>query len=235
MLTWWTSHESSELTSTSEDTRTLALHVLAYAGFQQSYPFKSTSKDTRLGQRLTYRDSISLILENIFAILVFPSRAFSLSFLPAKWKRIGQAITDFRAYMLDILAEEKRLLKEGRPGTGNLVSNLVRASENNPEAMKAGMKPLSIDEILGNIFVFNFAGHDTTAISLAFSMFLLVAHPKVQDWVAEELQHVLGDEHPTAWDYEAVFPRLKRSLAVLVSLHTWRCYPSATRRGNHRC
>ena len=63
------------------------------------------------------------------------------------------------------------------------MSNLVRASEAQHDVVGGGdnkrivtdarpheMKPLSVDEILGNICVFNFAGHDTTVISLAYSV-----------------------------------------------------------------
>jgi cytochrome P450 len=127
--------------------------------------------------------------------------------------------------MMNVIVDEKRLMAEGKPGSDNLVSNLVRASEGNADSADMSTssqsrlnKPLSIDEILGNIFVYNFAGHDTTAISLTYSMFLLVAHPEIQDWIAEELQYFLVDEQSEAWKYGDVFPKLKRSLAVLVRM-----------------
>lgn len=129
--------------------------------------------------------------------------------------------------MLDQIAHEKALIAEGKPGSGTLVSNLVRAGEEPPETAKASVntpsgeqhasRALSVDEILGNIFVINFAGHDTTAISMACAMFLLVAQPEVQDWVAEELNFYIPDEKCESWTYETYFPKLKRTLAVLVS------------------
>ncbi|KAL8792689.1 MAG: hypothetical protein Q9195_004749 [Heterodermia aff. obscurata] len=155
--------------------------------------------------------------------------------LPAKWRQIGLAVASFREYMLDQLADEKRLIAEGKPGSGTLMSNLVRASEarhgvagvNGDKKTVANdrpheMRPLSVDEILGDIFVFNFAGHDTTAISLAFSMLLLVAHPDIQDWLSEELSFYLETTEGGKWGYEASFPKLKRCRAVL--LETLRLY-----------
>lgn len=63
----------------------------------------------------------------------------------------------------------KQLISERKAGSGTLVSNLVRASEQpqdpSTSSVRQVQKPLSIDEIVGNIFVFNFAGHDTTSIS----------------------------------------------------------------------
>lgn len=214
------------MTETSEDVRTLALDVLAYAGFQKSYAFRSAGQESTINQPSTYRDSLSLILRNALVIMVIPEKIFSIPFLPTKFLQIGWAIREFKSHMLEMVADEKRLAAEGKPGLGHLVSNLVRASEttnstkvskDNKDQANGKMKPLSVDEILGNIFVFNFAGHDTTAISLAYSLLLLVAHPEVQDWISDELNAVLDSSNSDDWKYDENFPRLQRCLAVLVS------------------
>ncbi|KAI2465758.1 cytochrome P450 [Annulohypoxylon bovei var. microspora] len=84
-------------------------------------------------------------------------------------------------------------------------------------------KGLSVDEIFGNLFVINFAGHDTTANTLAFSMLLLAAHPKVQAWISEEIMVVTNNRPVEEWDYKEFFPQLKRCHAVL--LETLRIFP----------
>ncbi|KAL8755095.1 MAG: hypothetical protein Q9199_003884 [Rusavskia elegans] len=223
MLHFWTLYGSDGTKYCAEDVRTLAINVLAFAGFQKSYPFKGSQQaDTTERTPSTYRDALAIILQNVLILLVVPSQVFSLPFLPTRWTQVGWAKTAFRRYMLDQIADEKQLMSEGKAGSGTLVSNLVRASEQpqNPGSSNVGkvQKPLSIDEILGNIFVFNFAGHDTTSISLAYALFLLVAHPEVQDWISEEINFYLGSEpDPTTWQYENTFPKLQRCLAVLVS------------------
>ena len=227
MLYSWLPHNDHGLESTSEDARTLALHVLAYAAFQKSYPFQSVARGNEAQRPSTYRDSLAIILRNVLVIIVLPPVLFRIPFLPFKWQQIGWAVSEFRQYMLDQLAEEKRLLLAGKPGSGTLISNLVRASEAQPEILDArgraepngktrDLKALSVDEILGNIFVFNFAGHDTTAISLAYSLLLLVAHSEAQDWIAEELNFYLRDGDSESWKYEEVFPKLKRCFFILV-------------------
>ena len=97
------------------------------------------------------------------------------------------------------------------------MTSFVKALNNNESKSQGSQQRwgLSVDEIFGNIFVINFAGHDTTANTLAFSMFLLAADPKVQEWVAEEVRDVLSDEDD--WEYGSMFPRLIRCRAVLVS------------------
>ena len=107
------------------------------------------------------------------------------------------------------------------------MSNLVRASDEESQAQTATqkregpeeasmLKPLTTDEIVGKIFVYDFAGHDTTAVSPTYSMLLLVAHPEAQEWMAEQLEFFLETEGCEPWTSEEVSPRLQRRLAVLV-------------------
>ena len=76
MMELWLVHEEEGLNSTSEDTRTLALYVLAYVSFQNSYPFKSAIKKGETQEPATYRDSLSVVLRNILVIIVLPSFLF---------------------------------------------------------------------------------------------------------------------------------------------------------------
>ena len=217
----WRSTEANGKT-TARDTRTLALDVLAYVAFQKSYPFKIASHSTleTSDESLSYRDSLAVILENALITMVLPESALSSRISPRKWKRIGSAIRSFRRYMLKQVEEERQLMDSGSPGTGTLVSNLVHAGHHNEEK---NIKPLTDAEIFGNIFVFNFAGHDTTAISLAYGVLLLAANPHIQDWIHEEIQYYLKGEDSDTVPYSDIFPKLKRCLAVFVRLHYQTC------------
>ncbi|KAJ8071712.1 hypothetical protein OCU04_002028 [Sclerotinia nivalis] len=133
--------------------------------------------------------------------------------------------------MENMLDEETSSLKEGKVGNGTLMTSFVRALGVNQKGQvnssrqttQSPPKGLTIDEIFGNIFVINFAGHDTTANTLAFSMILLAAYPEVQDWVAEELKEVIKDPKDDILEYEKVFEKLNRCRAVL--LETLRQFP----------
>ena len=46
---------------------------------------------------------------------------------------------------------------------------------------------LTEEKIYGNMFVFNFVGHDATANSLALGIFLLATRPDIQDWITHEI------------------------------------------------
>lgn len=75
------------------------------------------------------------------------------------------------------------------------------------------LKGLTDTEIYGNLFLYNFAGHEWRTAA-----YFLRPTQKWQDWLAEEIEFVFGDQtHDQVWAYNQ-FPRLKRYLAIMVKL-----------------
>ena len=220
MAQFWAEQGAEGTRETVADTATLALHVLTCVGFGLSYSFHHGVRDLPDGHSMTYRDALSLCLRNIITFAIIPKKLLSLSFLPKKLRRLGVATQEFQRYMGEMLTYERNMAAKREHGTGNLMGSLVRASE---EAQKSSdtndstRLGLTDEEIFGNIFAFNLAGHETTANTIATSLVLLAANPECQDWLIEEIHLVLensGDsEH---WNYEESFPKLKRCLAVMV-------------------
>lgn len=140
------------------------------------------------------------------------------SFLaPSNVNEIQVALVEFKKYMFEMIEDEKRLLSESVEQRSNLPSAMVRLSEQENNAEVKGKKGLSIDEMFGNLFFYNLAGHETTAGALSYAITLLASDLKWQTWVREELDEVVGkDSKVEDWDYETNFPRLKRCLAVMV-------------------
>ncbi|KAI9836332.1 MAG: hypothetical protein M1837_003399 [Sclerophora amabilis] len=230
MLGWWTRKDQNGISTTDKDTRILSLHVLTCAGFGMSYSFRSAMDAPQAGFTMTYRDALALILEHALIVIAFPHKVLSLPFVPAKWKAVGRATREFRAYMANMLEKEKNLISRRASGADNLMSALVRGSEEARQAQqkdnsssKSGTgsqhesQGLTDQEIIGNVFLYNFAGHETTGNILAYCILLLAAYPQWQEWISEEIQHVVKDGPKTeTWDYHQSFPRLKRCLAILL-------------------
>ncbi|KAE8382379.1 cytochrome P450 [Aspergillus bertholletiae] len=226
MLETWASPDRDQISSVAKDTRTLSLNVLAAIGFRKSYPFQSACDNRRQNQSdsASYRDALQTVLDNAILLMIMPRRLLSLSFAPESWRRLAVAARDFKQHMARMLDEEVQALTEGKSGSGGLMTSFVRAMNLKQDSTKgkpsdAPAKGLTTDEIFGNIFVINFAGHDTTANTLSFGFLLLAAYPEVQDWVAEELLG-LAD---TKGQYADLFPKLHRCRAVM--LETLRLYP----------
>ena len=221
MIQYWSS--KSSISSTADDTRTFSVHVLSSAGFGKSYPFQGLRENSTSITATSYNESLQMILDNCILLMVLGQRFLSKTWLPSKLRKLHQAIVSFKGYMTEVFEEEKASMAVGRKGGRNLMTSLVRDSTNNAgkllstsQASAHGQGGLTESEIYGNMFIFNFAGHDTTSHTLAFAIHLLAAHPSVQEWLSEELIHVLGDTESYDWNYTYVFPRLKRCLAVMV-------------------
>jgi len=82
-------------------------------------------------------------------------------------------------------------------------------------------EPLAEQELRDHVRTFLFAGHETTAMTLAWAMYLIFTHPAVERRLAAEVDEVLGGRRPTADDLK----RLPYAHKVLQE--TLRLYPSA--------
>ncbi|KAL8960528.1 MAG: hypothetical protein Q9193_002783 [Seirophora villosa] len=224
MGTSWFNDGTRGTKTTVEDTATLALHVLTCAGFGTSYTFNEGVRKLAPGHEMTYRDSLSLCLSNIVTFAIIPRRYLSSPFMPRKLRRLGQAVRELQKYMDEMVAKERQADEERPAQTANLMSALVRASDEDTRSKELGHHSktgLTDDEIFGNIFAYNLAGHETTANTVAFALVLLAAHPHYQEWVRAEISHPQGIANT---DYESMFPRLQRCLAVMYE--TLRLYGS---------
>ena len=218
MLAYWARQPS--VATSAEDLRTLSLHVLSGAGFGKFYKFEGHTERSDASTSANYKNSLQMILENCVLIMALgPSfLAKARPWLPGSWKltKLADTCASFQRYMTDQYEEEKRASAQKQAGgVKTLMSSLVSASQ--AEAQSADGTGLSETEIYGNMFMLNFAGHDTTAHTFTFAIYFIAANPDVQDWLSEEIRAVLGDD-PAEWSstYAASFPRLKRCLAVMM-------------------
>ncbi|KAF2687325.1 putative cytochrome P450 [Lentithecium fluviatile CBS 122367] len=220
MVEAWT--KKGAMIRVAKDTRTLSLNVLAAIGFRKSFKFESSeSKNTgSADESFSYRDALQMVLDNAILVMVVGRTHLLYSWLPAWIRRIGKAADDFQKHMEKMLEEEMASLNRGEKGTGTIMTNFVRALDQHQQDPTKGM---SAEEVFGNTFVINFAGHDTTANSFSFAVLLLGANPDVQEWVAEELKRVIAGSTDGSWDYATLFPKLVRCRAVL--LETLRLFP----------
>lgn len=120
--------------------------------------------------------------------------------------------------MNEMLRKEKQMISRRNSGAGNLMSRLIEASDEERTAKKGNsdvdvsgnaVQGLSDSEIIGNVFLYTFAGHETTGNILSYPILLLAAHLEVQGWVVEEVRYVLQDQGSSeTWDYN-LFSRFK--------------------------
>ncbi|MCJ1312350.1 hypothetical protein MMC25_006024 [Agyrium rufum] len=224
---WRSLHPEEGTKDIVESTRILALHVLSFAGFGQKSEFGSATGKLGSEHRMAYRDALQLILQNIIMLAIFPQDFLRSKWLPRKFRDVGKAAHEYKIYMDEMLSQERALISNRTPGGENLLSALIRASDAAEKSAASGapLKGLSDREIYGNIFMYNLAGHETTANTIFYAIALLAAHPSWQEWLAEELRQMIPDGKASqAWEYESMFPSLTRCLSVMYE--TLRLYGS---------
>ncbi|KAL9098342.1 MAG: hypothetical protein Q9163_005984 [Psora crenata] len=213
MHKFWVVQNEEGATSTAADTLTLALHVLTSAGFGQSYSFLSGPEILPPGHTMSYRNALRDVLTNFSTVISCNHELIKRPYMPKSLQKVGNAIQECRTYMAEMIHRERQLTEKRDSGAGNLLSSLIRAADDG----KAASCSLNDEEIMGNLFIYSLAGHETTANTLAYAVILLSVNPSLQDWLHEELAGVLGqNSSPDEWQYETIFPDLRHCLAVIL-------------------
>ncbi|KAF3760401.1 putative cytochrome P450 [Cryphonectria parasitica EP155] len=237
LLGHWASSSVAGITSMEEDLQTLSLNVLASTAFGESYDFRSSTETHPANSGIeSYRDALFLVHKHSILLMLIPYRILIKPMMPKSLAKIGRAAVSLKEYMIKSIEKETAAIDRGDPGSGGFITHLVRTLDDEDDietranvgdrtTKKSRKAALSMDEILGNMFVINFAGYDTTANTLAFSVLLLAAHPDIQQWLREEIMAVTHGKPATDWTYD-LFPKLKRCEAVF--LETLRLYGPIT-------
>ncbi|EKM52723.1 uncharacterized protein PHACADRAFT_211944 [Phanerochaete carnosa HHB-10118-sp] len=177
----------------------IALLVIGVAGF---------------GRRMTWQED-SKLLPDVFVKLVTPDWLLKLG-VTERMKRANLAFQELEAcrYMLEMI--HARRYAEKKEERYDLFSGLLDASEEESD----GQAKLTDRELLGNIFIFLLAGHETTAHTLCFTFGLLALYPEQQEKLYQHIKGVIPDDRlPTYQEMNSL------SESVAVFYETLRLFP----------
>ncbi|KAL2803125.1 cytochrome P450 [Aspergillus granulosus] len=219
-----------------EDILKLSLNVISDAGFGVKLPFRPSLevvdkdsddlfRDAKIpppGYRFTFRGVMEYM--NRSMLTIFLANGVLPKWLPRQlvpfFQKDFAAHEDLGNFLCALIGRAENSESE----THNLLQMLVRSRRETQEATSKRNMGLSDAEVLGNIYIFSLAGHETTATTLRFALALLAVHEDVQERLYTEIVEVLGDDSEH-WDYERVFPKLVTPLCIM--LETLRLYPPA--------
>jgi cytochrome P450 len=107
---------------------------------------------------------------------------------------------------------------------------MIKANyESSATDSKTGVAPtttLTKKEILGNAFIFLFAGHETTANSIHYSIVLLAIHLSKQRHLQADIDSIVGSKPISEWNYYDDMPRLFNSMPGAVIHEELRLIPA---------
>jgi hypothetical protein len=108
-----------------------------------------------MGNDLTfsYREALSMVLDNIILLLVVPHRFLQMRIIPVLLRRVSKAAANYKEHMERMFDEEIVEFKEGKVGANSIMTSFVRALHSCESGIAQG---LSKDEVFGDIFAINF-------------------------------------------------------------------------------
>ena len=102
----------------------------------------------------------------------------------------------------------KKLEIESAPSKSiDLIGQLLKSQQGNygKSLRSAG---LTDSEVMGNLFVFIIAGHETSANSIHFCLLYLALHPEAQRRAQREIENIFQRRPISEWEYERDLPAL---------------------------
>ncbi|KAF5318599.1 hypothetical protein D9619_010824 [Psilocybe cf. subviscida] len=201
----------------------LALVIIGRCGF--GFPFTWTTDQestTDASGEMSVQEALRIVADSNMVALLVPRWIREL--IPTKFMREGLKAQDrLQAFMRAQVIQRKQDLASGASNSPasaagkDAFTMLVEASENEGNAKLR----LEDDELIGNVFIMLFAGHETTAHSIAATLGFLSLDPALQQEVYDQLVEVVGLEgDPQFGDYN----KLDKVLAAF--FEALRMFPS---------
>ncbi|HKW56650.1 MAG TPA: cytochrome P450 [Candidatus Acidoferrum sp.] len=143
--------------------------------------------------------------------MVDAGQALLLPFnLPAFFAPTRRRATKDLREIINAIVLNRRASRKPR---GDLLDTLLQVRD-------ADGQPMNDGQLRDEVMTLFLAGHETTALSLSWTCYLLAQHPEVEAKLVEELRAVLGGREPTTED----LPRLRYTEMVLKE--SMRLYPA---------
>jgi len=138
-------------------------------------------------------------------------------------RKARQSFLELQKYMKELQdRKQEEVHHEKAPKEQSILDLLVRASGDTQDGTETSLSPLAV---LGNVFIFMFAGHEASANTLHFVFLLLACNPNVQRSLQDDIERILGPRSIGELSYDADFDSLMGSHVGAVVNEALRLYP----------
>ncbi|KAL2471934.1 Cytochrome [Abeliophyllum distichum] len=197
------SEESFEL-DIAQEMQNLAADVISRAAFGSN--FEDGKKIFEL-----QKEQVVLVLEAFMSIYLPGFR-----FLPTKKnKRRYEIDNKIKAMLKDMIQRKERAMQNGETKNDDLLSLLLQCKSHTNNDMK-------IEDVIEECKLFYFAGQETTANWLTWTIIVLSMHPNWQEKAREEVLHICGKTTPDLKDINQL------KIVSMVLQEVFRLYPPVT-------
>ncbi|KAL2919019.1 hypothetical protein HK105_201289 [Polyrhizophydium stewartii] len=185
----------------TNDMMKLALHVISSAGFGLKIDWVESESELKLpaNHKMSFKTAIEEVINSLLLKLMLPKFVYSLPI--KRIQHLKDCFEEFELYLREMIRSADAQTE------ANLLVSLAKAVKTEDPANSI----LTEQELVGNMFIFLFAGHETTADALNFSLALLAINQNAQQRLYDEVKTVIGDKDP---EYRHI-PELVYTLAVM--------------------
>ncbi|KAL6842595.1 hypothetical protein ACP4OV_027439 [Aristida adscensionis] len=146
------------------------------------------------GRRIFRIQSEQIQLANQVATKLFIP---GYTFLPTKInRRILANAREASALLKGIITKKEMAMKNGHIDDTDLVGLLLQSNMKESQESGSSKQTMTMEDIIGELKLFYFAGMETTSVLLTWTMIMLSMHPEWQDRAREEVLRVFGKKLP---------------------------------------
>ncbi|KAG6828737.1 hypothetical protein H0H93_014767, partial [Arthromyces matolae] len=184
----WTTQNTVDIPAVNELPTKMALLVIAKCGFGLTYNW--SSPPTGPDGTITVQEALRVLVDSFIISLIIPEWMRNLP-LPgfAEVRRASKAFSEFMKNQVTVRTAEVKSGSVAAEERSDAFTMLVRANE-----QETGKLKLSDQELIGNVFILLFAGHETTAHTLSSTLALLALHQDIQEEILEQIISVVGHD-----------------------------------------
>ncbi|KAF8068990.1 cytochrome P450 [Lyophyllum atratum] len=194
----WHGKDTIDIPVMQKHTTKLALLIIAKCGF--GFSFEWSAPPIGPDGTMSIQEALRILADSYIVGLMAPDW---VRYLPG-FGHIRKAFDQFSTFMhreVEARTAEVRNEEESADERVDAFTMLVKANE-----QETGKLRLSDQEVIGNVFIMLFAGHETTANTLAATLSLLALHQDIQNEVLEQIISVVGhDRDPAYKDYDDLY------------------------------
>ncbi|KAK0463297.1 cytochrome P450 [Armillaria novae-zelandiae] len=209
--TVWKNEDVVEVEHAVEVTLSIALKVIGVAGFGRKMDWQADTV-VPATHTMSFHDALNLASIGIVLKLGVPRWAMGLT---PKWAKVRAAFDELELYMLEMIRDQQTGDQKGK--RYDLFSSLLDANDDEGEIK------LTDQELLGNVFIFLVAGHETTGHTLALTLALLALYPDQQEILYSHVKSIIPDGRNPTYDEMPLFMHSQAAF-----YETLRLYPPVT-------
>ncbi|KAJ7719189.1 cytochrome P450 [Mycena maculata] len=200
----WKDKDTVDIPVIQRITLKLAFILISTCGFGFTSTWATPPKAADGGMPI--QEALKLVADTHLISLVVPKWLMHLPIPSVRKTRIARE--RMAKFMQQQVSERKADVAAAVEGNtrADAFTMLVKANQD-----ESGKYQLDDQEVAGNVFLFMFAGHETTAHSLAGTLGFMAIHEEIQDEIVEQILSVVGpDRDPEFDDYS----KLDKVLAI---------------------